>query len=84
MRWSVTHSGSCPAGKSPIPDVHWRGEWEGSGAELDVFKEYMQAVLTLQDGPIACPETSVNTNLRCVTSQKSEVLNPNHDCIVPP
>ena len=23
-------------------------------------------------GPVGCPETSVTTNLRCVTSQKSE------------
>jgi len=25
-------------------------------------------------GPIGCPEMSVNTNLRCVTSQKSKYL----------
>jgi len=25
-------------------------------------------------GPISCPETSVTTNLRCVTSQKNEGL----------
>jgi hypothetical protein len=28
--------------------------------------------LTLEDGPMECPETLVTNNLRCVRSQKSE------------
>ena len=31
-------------------------------------------VWPLKIGPIGCLETSVNTNLRCITSQRSEYL----------
>jgi hypothetical protein len=34
-----------------------------------------QAAWLLKMGPIGCPETSINTNLRCVTSQKGGDLN---------
>jgi len=37
-------------------------------------KSFFLECLALEDGPISCPEISVTTNLRCVTSQISEDL----------
>jgi len=43
-----------------------------------IFKDKQSIeALTLNTGLTGCPETSVSTNLRCVTSQKSEDLKYN-------
>jgi hypothetical protein len=69
LRLSVMHEAFCRLG------IKYRSYLQGSiNRRIIVSCSSSWSALTLKMGPIVCPETSVTTKLRYVTSQKSANL----------
>jgi hypothetical protein len=57
--------------------LFWNNEYRNGKTLIrkEILWFFLNFFMPLKMGQIGCPETSVNTNLRCVTSQKRSHLN---------